>query len=506
MLCAGASARPQRRGIPSDRGTVADQALLPDERHDRSNAVQSTTDWGLGVANHPVDTARERSGGVANASGPAADFIILKRGASGALLVSIAGAGLGAIAHLIVARLIGQAEYGTYALMLSWVSVLAVVAQMGQDTSVVRFLPTYVLRAEWGTARGLHRAIGAWVFAISLLVACTGCLLVHWLGQSHTAAWRATFYIGFAMLPVLTQLQQSGALHRAFKRAVASNVYIVVVRPVALLALLGIAVLTGIKLDAPIATAVSAVAALLALVASAWHLARAWPAPGKSVTPTYRLRPWLVVGVQLSVLSMVIVAGSRLDVLLLGALVDPAQVGAYYAAVQIAGFALYGMQAVSVVLAPMIAERHDAGDLVGVQAVARRATRYSVLAAVASAVFFALAGRWVLGWFGPGFDSAYLPLLILLLGYCLTSAFGEVGFMMSMTKYQKQVSLFVLVGIAVNCVATLLLVPRLGATGAAIGAVLSLAVWRWLALRFVIRRIGINPSLVGRRRGTGGRA
>lgn len=453
-----------------------------------------------------VDTARGPVHGGDPASGRAADFNILKRGASGALLVSIAGAGLGAIAHLIVARLIGQAEYGTYALMLSWVSVLAVVAQMGQDTSVVRFLPTYVLRAEWGAARGLHRAIGAWVFAISLLVACTGCMLVHWLGHSHAAAWHATFYIGFAMLPVLTQLQQSGAFHRAFKRAVASNVYIVVVRPVALLALLGVAVFAGTKLDAPIAAAAGAVATLLALIVSAWHLARAWPAPGKSVTPTYKLRPWLVVGAQLSVLSMVIIAGSRLDVLLLGALVDPLQVGAYYAAVQIAGFALYGMQAVSVVLAPMIAERYDAGDLVGVQAVARRATRYSVLAAVASAMFFALAGRWVLGWFGPGFDSAYVPLLILLLGYCLTSAFGEVGFLMSMTKYQKQVSLFVLVGIAVNCVATLLLVPRLGATGAAIGAVLSLAVWRWLALRFVIRRIGINPSLIGRRRRTGRRA
>lgn len=443
------------------------------------------------------DHTHEPGHGIDTATHLSASFRLLKRGASGALLVSISGAALGMLAHLVVARLIGQAEYGIYALMLSWISVLAVVAQMGQDASVVRFLPTYLLRADWGKVRGLHRAIGLWVFVVSVLVACAGCVFVHWAGRHHAVTWQATFYVGFAMLPVLTLLQQSGAFHRAFKRAVASNVYVTVMRPIALLALLGVAVLVGVQLDAPWAAVASAAAALLALVASAWHLSHSWPAQGKSSVPSYAARPWLIVGAQLSILSIVIVAGNRLDVLILGALVDPAQVGAYYVAVQIAGFALYGVQALNVVLAPLIAERFDAGDMAGMQAVARRAARYGFLAAVAAGIFFACVGRWVLGWFGPNFVAAYVPLLILLLGYCVTSAFGEVGFMLSMTKYQNQASLFVLVGIVVNCVAAVLLVPRLGAVGAAIGAVLSLAVWRLLALRFVIKRLGIDPSALG---------
>jgi O-antigen/teichoic acid export membrane protein len=70
--------------------------------------------------------------------------------------------------------------------------------------------------------------------------------------------------------------------------------------------------------------------------------------------------------------------------------------------------------------------------------------------------------------------------------------------MLSMTKYQKQASIFVLVGIAANCIAAVLLVPRLGATGAAIGASLSLFVWRGLAWRFVATHLGIEPSVFGR--------
>jgi O-antigen/teichoic acid export membrane protein len=104
----------------------------------------------------------------------------------------------------------------------------------------------------------------------------------------------------------------------------------------------------------------------------------------------------------------------------------------------------------------------------------------------------------VLGLFGHEFDTAYVPLLILLAGYCASTCFGEVGFMLSMTRYQKQASVFVLVGIAANCIAAVLLVPRLGATGAAIGASLSLFIWRGLAWRFVTARLGIEPSVFGR--------
>ncbi|HEX7348882.1 MAG TPA: polysaccharide biosynthesis C-terminal domain-containing protein, partial [Rhodanobacteraceae bacterium] len=209
-------------------------------------------------------------------------------------------------------------------------------------------------------------------------------------------------------------------------------------------------------------------------------------------------RRWIKVGAQLSLLSIVVVAGNRLDVLIVGALLGTADVGPYYAAVRMAGFAWFAQQAANVVLAPMIAERFDAHDMSALQAVAVRAARFGFGGALAVSTIFSLIGPWVLGLFGPGFDAAYVPLLVLLWGFSVTSALGEVGFMLSMTKYQRQAAVFVAVGIAVNCVAAVLLVPRLGATGAAIGAVLSLLVWRGLAWRHVRTHLGIDPSVLGR--------
>lgn len=154
-------------------------------------------------------------------------------------------------------------------------------------------------------------------------------------------------------------------------------------------------------------------------------------------------------------------------------------------------------------LAPMIAERYDARDMQGLRITAVRAARLGFAGALAVGLFASAVGYWVLGLFGRGFEVAYVPLLVLVWGYCVTTALGEVGFMLSMTRYQKQAALFVLVGIVVNGIAAVLLIPRLGATGAAIGAVLSLVVWRGLAWRHTVKHLGIDPSIFGRTVATG---
>ena len=423
---------------------------------------------------------------------------LLRRGASGAFVVSVCGTGLGFLSNLLIARVTGRAEFGIYALMFSWVSVLAVVAQAGQDISVVRFVPSYLRAGAWGEVRGLRRAIGLLVLATSVGAAVIGCLVVHAFGAQHGATWRATFYIGFALLPILTQLQQSGALHRAFKRPVVTGLYQSIARPGLLIVfVIGLA-LAFPHVDAPMVAAACVAAALLALAGSAWHLTREWPAPERRVTPVYATRHWVMVGAQLSMLSIVVVAGNRLDVLIVGALLGTGDVGPYYAAVRMAGFAWFAQQAINVILAPMIAERFDAHDMRALQVIAARAARIGCAGAIAVSIAFSLIGRWVLGLFGQGFEVAYVPLLVLLWGFSATSALGEVGFMLSMTKYQKQAALFVFIGIATNCVAAALLVPRLGATGAAIGAVLSLFVWRGLAWWYTREHLGVDPSVFSR--------
>ena len=432
---------------------------------------------------------------VENATPHRSALRLLRRGASLTFTVLVAGAGISMLAHLIIARVIGQSEYGIYALMLSWTSVLAVVAQMGQDASVVRFLPTYVLRGQWRETRGLRRAIGTWVFIAAVVIGGLGCVWVYGSGAGHSAAWNATFYIGFAALPLTTLLDQSSAFLRALKHAAASSAYSGVIRKLLLIGIFGLAVLAGVRASAPLAALATALAMLIALVASTWHLRRKWPIQAKSAAPKYETRPWLLMGGKLGTMSTVIVAGRWLDVLILGAMVQSSLLGAYYAAVQIAALAWYGANAANAILAPMLAERYDAGDHHGMEVVAQRAAWYSFLVAFACAVLFALVGRWVLGLFGPGFEAGYVPMLILLLAYCVAGIMGDAPLVLSMTRYQLAGSLFSALGVLGNCTVAVLLIPRFGAVGAALGALSSQCVWRALSLWFVVTRLHVNPSI-----------
>lgn len=420
------------------------------------------------------------------------------RGTAGAFLVQVGGAGLGMLAQFIVARLLGAEQYGAYALTLSWVSTISVFALLGQDTSVVKFLPVYAQSGDWRRAFGLRRGISAMILVSSLTIAVGGSVIVYLVPQRINPTLQRSLWTGFVLLPVLTQLQLSGALHRALKRAISSGVFNNILRPLLLIVLVLVTWFgLGDYLNAPLALGGSVCAAFMSLVVSSVLLVRIWPENARGVEPTYEWRRWSTVGLQLSLLSIIVIAGNRLDVLIFGALAGSREVGPYYVAVQMAGFALYALQATNVVLAPLIAERYSVRDLRGLQLAARRAARIGFGVAVLASTFFALTGHWLLGFFGPEYPAAYGALLVLLLGYCISTSFGEVGFMMSMTEYQKQAAVFVAFGVGINCVVSWLLIPRFGMLGAACGAALSIITWRGLAMHFVITRMKINPSVLG---------
>jgi len=427
------------------------------------------------------------------------DDAVLFRGTAGALLVQLGGAGLGLVVHLLIARLLGATAYGAYALALTWIGLLAVPALLGQDVAVVRNLPGYIQRQAWAHARGLLRGTALMVAAASLVLAAGGVAVVYFLvGSQETILWNSLL-AGFLLLPVLTQLQLSGAVHRALKRAASSGVFNNVLRPIFLLgAVLGLAVVLGDRLTAPVALLANCAAALLSLLLSVWFLARVWPASARDVHPTYEVRAWSILGGQLLLLSLMAIARNRLDVLVLGGLGGVGDVGPYYAAVQVSGIALYGLDAVNTILAPMIAERYGAQDVSGLQAIVRKAARWAFATSLLVGVAFALGGKAVLGLFGDGFVRAYSSLLIMLAGYCVSATFGEVGFILSMTRYQKQAAYIMGTGVVVNLVLSVILVPRFGMLGAATATALSIIVWRAIALVFVLQRMQLNPTIIGR--------
>ncbi len=424
-------------------------------------------------------------------------FRVLRRGATGAFVVQVVGAGLGLLLHVVIARLLGVTGYGVYTLTITWVSVLSVLALLGQSNAVLRFVPGYVHRADWGELCGLRKRMSLAVLIASIVISLVGAAIVYAFRIRLGRELELTLLAGFVLLPVLTQLQLSSALHRGLKRAVSSGVFNSLLRPALLLGLvLGFVLLLRDRLTAPIVMLASGLAALAALGGSEWLLTRVWPRGAKRASPRYETRSWLRLGGHLFFLVVIGIVLNRVDVLVLGGMVGVAVVGPYYAAVQLAAIALYGLNAVNTILAPMIAERYAANDHAALKRLVHRAAWLTFAITVIVSLITVLVGRWVLGLFGPGFTVAYVPLLIILGGQCVNAAAGPVGFLMAMTRFERQAPAIFGGGAALNLLLSVVLIPELGIIGAAVATAVATIAWNVAAFLFVRRKLGVNPTVL----------
>jgi len=424
-------------------------------------------------------------------------YRLLKRGASGAFLVQVGGAGLGLLCHLMLARWLGATAYGEYGLALTWISVLSVLAIFGQNSSVVRFIPRYVHQQDWSALRGLRRRIFGIVFLASVVVALLLALCVFLFRARMHPTLAQTLWVACALLPVLTQLQLSGALHRGLKRAANSGFFNGMLRPTLILAIaLGVHVGLGWPLTAPGAMLINLLAVVGALAGSEWRLTRAWPAQARRVPPRTETRAWLRLGRQLFFLAAIGIVLNRVDVMILGGLMGASQVGPYYAAVQLAGVAVYGLNAVNTILAPLISERYTAQDHHGLAVLVHRAAWLTFVVTCTVSLSMAIVGRWLLSLFGADFVVAYVPLLIVLAGQCFNAATGPVGYLLTMTHYERQASVFFGGAAVLNIALSLALIPQIGLMGAAIATASATICWNVAALLFVRRKLHVNPTVL----------
>jgi O-antigen/teichoic acid export membrane protein len=188
---------------------------------------------------------------------------------------------------------------------------------------------------------------------------------------------------------------------------------------------------------------------------------------------------------------------NRVDVLLLSAFVPAAAVGPYYAAVQIAAIGAFGLNAINVVLAPMISECHAKGDLKELTQLTRRAAMLSLVATGAVTLGAVVLGEPVLEMFGPKFSQAYVPLLIILTGQVINAGCGPVGYLLTMTRYTHIAPRLFGTAALMNIGLSLLLIPRFGMYGAAAATATALVAWNLAALAFVLRYLKINPTIFG---------
>ena len=359
----------------------------------------------------------------------------LIRGAACAGGVKVVAIGVMFVVHLVLARVLGVEEYGAFSVARSWTDLCVLVAVLGIDSSLVRFVSQYRAQGDKAALHGILR----WSRRVPLVVGCVaGAALAaaSWLlrdriGDSLCVALIA----GGVSLPLLAAVTTRQAALRGFQRAGFHELPLSVVRPMLLAAgMFLLPVFTSGTATAGAAMAVNILALLGALIAAEYGLSRQVTAA--EVQPRYEARRWLGVSAPMLLDSTMRVAVNEIDIIVIGIVIGPAQAGIYAVALNLARLMAFGLAAGNSITAPLIAELNTRGDRAAMQSVVRLACSISTGVALAVGLMLVLVRSLALDLFGDAFQAGATLVLILAAGQFINAATGPVVGLLNMTGLQ----------------------------------------------------------------------
>jgi O-antigen/teichoic acid export membrane protein len=416
---------------------------------------------------------------------------LLERLAKGAVLalgIQVAGAGLAYLSQVALARWMGVSQFGLYAYLIAWTTVLALIAGLGFPISVLRFLPEYEARGEAGRRRGLIVTSRAMTLAaaVSLAALCAGVALAF----STTAPVAIALAAGLVPLGALINLDS--AIARAGGRVAKAYAPNLLGRPALVLLGVGVAWLATGRLDARAALAVTLAAFATVALIQTRFTGQLMP----RADARYERRRWLRVSGPLLLVAGFQVALSQTDLLIVGAVAGVRNAAFYSVASRTALLVSYLLVAVSAVMAPLFSELEARGDRAGLQRLASVSAQWTFWPTLALAAGLAALAPFVLGLFGPHYQSARWALLILLVGQLVNAGCGAVGYLLSMTGHQDDTARVYGITAVVNFALCYAGVRLLKLEGAAVATSVSLMAWNLWLSRLTVKRLGVRASLL----------
>lgn len=413
------------------------------------------------------------------------------------LLIKVGAAGLTYAMYVVLSRGMGATEYGYFAFGLSLATVLSIGAAMGQQTAILRYWPQDHVANDPERARRALRAGGALTVLAGLVISFVLVATALVWGGTSGAPVGHLLATAALVLPMALAEYWSSALRAqgsVWTALAPRDLGWRFVTPV--LAILAFAV--GLSLDGWEALLLTALVLLGCLALQVWlaerrsYLIR----PGFAGLGDYwadrgRASRWFLAG------TLIDSAALNLDTIFVALILAPEAAGIYFNAFRTAGLMTMFMFAITLVVAPMLAQYYHAGDM-------RRAQAVTALCAWAGFAFslvvfgvFVIFGKSVLSLFGDTSDAGYWVLIIISVGLLADAATGASRIVMMMTGHERDyVRIFGLV-MVVGLVIEVASIPMFGLIGAALvntGAriVAQVAIAWWCR-----KHIGLDPSLFG---------
>ena len=174
----------------------------------------------------------------------ASDSALSQRTAILAFAIRITSAAIAYISQVLMARWMGEFEYGIFVAV--WVAfvILGGIGCLGFQTAIIRFISEYRTARDMPHLRGAIRGALGWSFAASSVIAVSGAGLLYLFSGAVTHYYVAPIFLAATCLPMLALQEVQDGVARAFNWPATALGPTFILRPVLLLAAMAMLVMS----------------------------------------------------------------------------------------------------------------------------------------------------------------------------------------------------------------------------------------------------------------------
>ena len=398
----------------------------------------------------------------------------------------------------LLARWVGVEYLGIYSLANAIMLIGEVIAKMGLETGIMRFVSRLEPKTEKFQIQKIIQSslkmTGIFSISVSILLASIAWLLVSFFKGGpllHTVIIVYAFTIPFNAITLVSAFATQG--FKLLKYKVFTTQFL---NPTVLL--LGMVIsycFISKESTIMLPMAVTGVLGFITMFVILKNIS------GVELTGTLSAqfnKELLVYSIPLMFVTILQTCMHWMDIIMLGYFGDTSVVGLYHPAARTAGLLQALLISFISIYSPMMSQLHGKGDVEGMSRLYKLVTRWLITFSIPISLVFILYPAKVMLLFGPDYIESASVLVLLTIATFVQATLGSAGPILSMSGYTRLVFWNSLGAFILNIVLNIILIPKFGIIGAAWATLISIVaigLARIIEVQFILKFSFLSSQL-----------
>lgn len=412
-------------------------------------------------------------------------------GSVNTLILKVLGMLIALGVTLFISKKYGAEGIGLYNLSVRTIIFLAFASTLGIDTAILRYTGEFNNKESQHKLKLLYKHSVQIVFPVSVIIGLLLFLTTDLIANAlfHNIKYTGPLRILSIILPFLAILNISVQYIRGLRFIKISESLRSVIRPFIIIILLSI---LGFYIDhylLPIFTFSAAV--IISTLISIFFIYKKNLKIHLHSKNYFTKNELLKTSMPMLVITLVIFLQTNMSIYFLEAHTNTEQVGIFSVSLRLAALISLVLIAIKTISAPKFSELYWSNQHIELQKVIFHSSKLIFAFSTILAVILVLFSHTILQVFGNDFVQGKTTILILTIGYVISSISGSVGVLLNMTGHQKSLRNILLLILPISLLLNLILVPIYGINGAALVNMITLSLSNIIPAIYCIKKLNL---------------